>query len=247
MPTFWETLLSGGSGIDHITQFPTEGFGVDIAGEVKNIDSSKAGVDRKEARRLAPYVLYAMSASREALLQSGVLESSFVPQRVATIIGTGIGHIRQIELEMDVLRKRGPRRVSPLLVPSGTPEVSPSEVARLYGFKGPSFSVAFSSDFSSLLFRAPSGKDQPCPIRARPASTRAGGYSRSPRLEPAFPRQSGNRALQDPESLPKKACLASGIGAKRPGKRSGGQERGSQHVSETYEEIESLIPPRLCH
>ncbi len=156
VPTFWETLLSGRSGIDHITQFPTEGFGVDIAGEVKNFDSSKAGVERKDARRLAPYVLYAMAASREALLQSGLLESPFVPQRVATIIGTGVGALRQIELEMDVLRKRGPRRVSPLLAPSGTPEVSPSEVSRLYGFKGPSFSVnsACSSGSDSIIMGA---------------------------------------------------------------------------------------------
>lgn len=153
VPTFWEGLLGGRSGIDHIKRFPTVGFGIDIAGEVKDFEHSLAGIDRKEARRLATYVLYAMAASREALLQSGLLETSFVPQRVATIIGTGIGALRQIELETHVLRKRGPRRVSPLLVPSGTPEVSPSEVARLYGFKGPSFSVstACSSGSDSII------------------------------------------------------------------------------------------------
>ena len=120
----------------------TEGFGVDIAGEVKDFDESTTGASPKEARRLASYVLYAMAAAREALLQSGLLETDFVPQRVATIIGTGIGALRQIEHESEVLRTRGPRRVSPMLVPGGTPEVSPSEISRLYGFKGPSFSVS---------------------------------------------------------------------------------------------------------
>ena len=140
--TYWESLLSGRSGINRITRFPTEGFTVDIAGEVKNFDALRAGINRKEARRLASYVLYAMTAAREALQQSGLLEIDFVPERVATIIGTGIGALRPIELETEVLRTRGPRRVSPLLVPSGTPDVSPSEVSRLYGFKGPSFCVS---------------------------------------------------------------------------------------------------------
>ena len=54
VPTFWETLLNGRSGIDHIKRFPTEGFGVDIAGEVKDFELRPALVlNGKEARRLA--------------------------------------------------------------------------------------------------------------------------------------------------------------------------------------------------
>ena len=59
--TLWETLLSGRSGIGRITRFPTEGFDVDIAGELKEFDpTEKTQLNRKEARRAAPYVLLSL-------------------------------------------------------------------------------------------------------------------------------------------------------------------------------------------
>ncbi len=137
----WEALVAGQSGVDRITRFPTEGLPVGIAAEVQGFDASVSGLERKDARRLASYVLYALVAAREALDQAGVLNAEFDPRRVGSIVGSGVGCLRPIELEVDVLRKKGPRRVNPLLVPSGTPEVAPSEICRQYGFKGPSFAV----------------------------------------------------------------------------------------------------------
>ena len=141
--TFWDTVVSGRSGIRRITRFETEGFDVDIAGELKEFDPTKnTQLNRKEARRAAPYVLYALAAAHEAVLQSQLLEAVGDPERVGCIVGTGIGALTTIEHETAVLNSRGPRRVNPLLVPSGTPEVAPSEIVRRYGFKGPSFGVS---------------------------------------------------------------------------------------------------------
>ena len=138
----WEALLQGRSGVARITQFPTDRFVVDIAGETKEFDPLSTGVTKKEARRLTSYVLWALASAQEAISQSGLDTDSLPPERVATIVGVGMGALGPMEKEAIVLHERGPSRVSPLLVPSGTPEVPPSEIARRYGFNGPSFAIS---------------------------------------------------------------------------------------------------------
>ncbi len=140
--SLWESLLAGRSGISELTQLDTSGFDVHIGGELKDFDPAHYGLDAKEARRLDRFAQFALAASQEAVEQSGILKSDLNPERVGVIVGTGIGGIGMIESQMDVLRKRGPSRVSPLLVPSGTPDVAANEVALAYGFKGPSFAIS---------------------------------------------------------------------------------------------------------
>lgn len=138
----WRSLVSGISGIAEIQSFDTSEFDVHVAGEVKGFDPTAYGIGAKEARRLDAFVLFSVAAAKEAVERSRLLERLSDPERVGVIVGTGIGAIRSIELEMDVLRKKGPSRVSPLLVPKGTPEVASNEIALLYGFKGPSGAVS---------------------------------------------------------------------------------------------------------
>lgn len=138
----WESLLKGRSGIGPITRLDTEAFDVHIAGEIKGFEPSRYAIDAKDARRLDLFVQYALAASQEAVEHSGLLRSDFDPERVGVMVGTGIGGITSIEGSMDILRKKGPSRVSPLLVPSGTPDVASNEVSLRYGFKGPSFAIS---------------------------------------------------------------------------------------------------------
>lgn len=138
----WKNLISGVSGIAEIRAFDTSQFDVHVAGEVKGFDPTAYGIAPKEARRLDAFVLFSVAAAKEAVEQSKLLQRMKDPERVGVIVGTGIGAIRSIELEMDILRKKGPSRVSPLLVPKGTPEVASNEIALLYGFKGPSGAVS---------------------------------------------------------------------------------------------------------
>lgn len=151
--TLWSSLSRGVSGIASITRFDTTPFDVHVAGEVKDFDPARAGIGHKEARRLDPFVIYSIVAARQALEQSGLPGAGVDPERVGVIVGTGIGAIRSIELEVDILRNKGPSRVTPLLVPKGTPDVPSNEIAILYGFKGPSgaVSTACSSGSDSII------------------------------------------------------------------------------------------------
>lgn len=138
----WSSLIEGRSGIGLITHFDTSEFDVHIAGEVRGFQPADYGIDPKEARRLDRFAQFALAAAQEAAAHAGLRESPVDPERVGVIIGTGIGGIRSTETQMDILRKKGPSRVSPLLVPSGTPDVASNEVALLLGYRGPSFAVS---------------------------------------------------------------------------------------------------------
>jgi 3-oxoacyl-[acyl-carrier-protein] synthase II len=139
--TLWQSLLEGRSGIEPVTAFDTSRFHVHIAGEVKGFHPGDFGIDAREARRVDRFVQFAVAAAQEAVSGARLIDESLDYERVGVIIGTGIGGIRSIEAEMDILRKKGPSRVSPLLVPSGTPDVPANSVALFYGFKGPSCAV----------------------------------------------------------------------------------------------------------
>jgi 3-oxoacyl-[acyl-carrier-protein] synthase II len=78
------------------------------------------------------------------------------PERIGVVVGSGIGGIRSIENQMDNLRRGGPSRVSPLLVPSGTPDVAANEIALFHGFTGPSWAVstACSSGSDAIIHAA---------------------------------------------------------------------------------------------
>src|SRR5262245_53780794 len=113
--SFWGSLIAGRSGIARVTAFDTNGYDVHIAGEVKDFDPTAYGMDVKEARRLDRYVHFALAAGQEAVRHARLDAYTGDPYRVGIIIGTGIGGIRAIEQQMDILRKKGPSRVSPLL------------------------------------------------------------------------------------------------------------------------------------
>jgi 3-oxoacyl-[acyl-carrier-protein] synthase II len=139
---FWNALIAGRSGIQAIKSFDTSAYDAHIGGEVRNFDPTDYGLDAKESRRLDRYVQFAISAATEAVAQAGILDGHLDPHRTGVVVGTGIGGIRSIETQMDILRKKGPHRVSPLLVPSGTPDVPSNEISLLYGFMGPSGAVS---------------------------------------------------------------------------------------------------------
>ena len=139
---FWAALVSGRSGVRTITRFDTSAFQVHIAGEVPDFDPAAYGLRAKEARRLDRFAQFAIAASREALAQARLPTDKVKPERVGLAIGTAIGGICSTEREMDILRKRGASRVSPLLVPSGTADVPATQIALQYGFKGPSFAIS---------------------------------------------------------------------------------------------------------
>jgi len=145
--------MAGRSGIREVTTFDTSDYAVHIAGEVRDFEPRDYGIDSKEARRLDRFVLLALAASREALEQADLPSAAVPAERVGCLVGTGIGGITSTEHQMGVLQTRGPSRVSPLLVPSGTPDAAATQISLQVGFKGPAYSVctACSSGSDSIV------------------------------------------------------------------------------------------------
>ncbi len=140
VPETWAGLLSGKSGIDLISRFDTSGFSVKIAAEVKNFDPTQI-ISSKEARRLDPFCHYALAASHEAIVHSGLEIDKLDLTRVGTLIGSGIGGIATLENQVLKLSAEGPSRVSPFLVPMMIGDMASGAVSIKYGFKGPNFGV----------------------------------------------------------------------------------------------------------
>jgi 3-oxoacyl-[acyl-carrier-protein] synthase II len=140
VPTTWDALVAGRSGVGPITHFDTSEYPARIAAEVKAFDPA-ALFGRREARRMDRFTQFAMVAAGQALEDSGLIVTDDNAHRVGAVIGSGVGGISSILDQAEVLRERGPRRVSPFLVPMMLPDTAPGQVAISYGLKGPNFAV----------------------------------------------------------------------------------------------------------
>jgi 3-oxoacyl-[acyl-carrier-protein] synthase II len=137
-PTTWSAALAGQSGIDWISAFDTEGLPIRIAAEVKGFDPQKVA-SAKDARKLERNVLFALSAAREALEDSGLHD--FDPARVGIIFGSAIGGVTQIAEQAAILRERGPDRVSPSFLPNVLVDTASGQLAISLGIKGVNYAI----------------------------------------------------------------------------------------------------------
>ncbi len=140
VPSFWESLCAGKSGISPIQSFDTTNFPSKIAGEIRNIDFSTI-IGPKEINRTDRIILFALFAADQAIKDSGLNLSHEDLTRIGTIIGSGIGGLKTLESEHAKLLSRGPSRVSPFLVPMMIADMPAGRVSIEYGLKGPNFSV----------------------------------------------------------------------------------------------------------
>ncbi len=132
-------LYSGKNGIGRITRFDTEGYGVHLAGELKNFDAA-AYLEPRQIRKMDLFTIYAMAATEQALSESGVLGHAN-PDRIGVIVGSGIGGIKVLEDTHRVLMEKGPHRVSPFFVPMLIADIAAGQISIHYGLKGPNYCV----------------------------------------------------------------------------------------------------------
>jgi beta-ketoacyl-acyl-carrier-protein synthase II len=142
----WDALVAGRSGIDRITLFDPTPFEVDVAGEVKGFTATDY-MDAKDARRHDRSTHFAVAATGEALRHAGLLgdegrvNGDVDADRFGMVFGTGIGGIGLLLEGQVTLMERGPRRVSPFMLPHMLPDSPSGQVAIEYGIRGPNMAV----------------------------------------------------------------------------------------------------------
>ncbi|WP_417689844.1 beta-ketoacyl-ACP synthase II [Roseibium sp.] len=141
---FWRKVVAGANGIRRITHFDSEQLACKVAGEVPTISEDPEGfdVDRylepREQKRMDRFIHFAIAAADEALAQAGWSpKSSDEKERSGTIIGTGVGGFPAMTAGTRLVAERGPRRVSPFLVPSFLANLASGQVSIRHGLKGP--------------------------------------------------------------------------------------------------------------
>ena len=133
----WEAAVEGRSGIDFIRSYDASEQAVRIAAEVKGFDPSSVA-SPKEVRKLERNVLLALSAGREAV-EDASLAGAYEPGRVGILFGTAIGGFLGIMEQAEVLRERGPTRVTPTFIPSVLVDAASGQLAISLGFRGPNY------------------------------------------------------------------------------------------------------------
>ncbi|MCC7275516.1 MAG: beta-ketoacyl-ACP synthase II [Alphaproteobacteria bacterium] len=142
----WDALLAGRSGIDTVTTFDTSAFDFEVvAGAVKDFDPTDY-MEHKDARRHDRSTHFAVAATGEALRDAGLLGddgrlAGTDADRFGMVFGTGIGGIGLLLENHQVLLERGPRRVSPFMLPHMLPDSPSGMVAIQYGIRGPNMAV----------------------------------------------------------------------------------------------------------
>lgn len=136
----WEALCEGRSGIGPITKFDTTDFETKIAGEVKNFDPTSF-VDKKEARKMDPFIHYALASSLMAIEDSRLKIDKSNAERVGVLVGAGLGGLTTIEKFHTILLKEGPKKVSPFFIPMLIVNLAPGQISIYLGAKGPNSSV----------------------------------------------------------------------------------------------------------
>mgnify|MGYP005855150431 CR=1 FL=1 len=141
VPSSWRAILAGRSGIGRITQFDHSQFKTHIAAEVKNFDPTLF-VDKKEARRMDRFLHFAAAAAQEAIADARFEVAAYGASRVGVLIGSGIGGIHVLLEQHDLMKERGPRRVSPFTAPGLMLNSASAHVSIISGARGPNLAIA---------------------------------------------------------------------------------------------------------
>ncbi len=137
--TFWNNLIKGESGISSIDIFDTTDHKAKIAGVVRDFDADEI-LGKKEARRLDRFSQFALAAAEQAWSDSKLDLNDIDPERLGVYVGSGIGGIETLIENIDALRQKGPRRVSPTLVPAMITNAAAAQISIKWNAMGPSMS-----------------------------------------------------------------------------------------------------------
>lgn len=139
--TLWNNLKAGKSGISKIERFDTTDFAVKIGGEIKNFNPENY-MDKKLASRMDLYCQFGVATAKEAVHDAGLDKYSNIQlDRIGVIVGSGIGGLQTLQDNAEALLTRGPKRISPMFIPSAILDMAAGYIAMEYGYRGPNYAV----------------------------------------------------------------------------------------------------------
>lgn len=137
----WQRLLDGQSGIHTLTTLDTSQYKVHFGGDIADFDVG-GFADPKEVKRLDRFTQFALRAGGAAVVDSGLNFESEDRTRCGVILGSGIGGLGEIEMQIERLLMKGPDRVSPFTVPKMMLNAAGGNLSIVYELKGPNFAIA---------------------------------------------------------------------------------------------------------
>lgn len=143
----WSALLAGKSGVSRITRFDVSDLPTKIAGQVprgpaRHEFDPLRYVSSKEVRRLDDFMVFALGAAEEAVVDAGWTPTSELEQeRTGVLLGSGIGGLPSIAENAVKLHEGGPRRISPYFIPGSLINEASGVVSIKYGYRGPNHAV----------------------------------------------------------------------------------------------------------
>jgi len=146
--TSWLNALEGKNPVSKITYFNTDNYDTKFAASLSNFNAEDY-LDKKEIRRLDPFIQYGVAASHECIKDSGIKESSLNRDRIGVSIGSGIGGLGTIQKNANLLADLGPKKISPFFVPGSIINMVSGYVSIKFGFKGPNISITSACSSSS--------------------------------------------------------------------------------------------------
>ena len=140
IPTVWQNIVAGKSGITKITHFDASSMAAQIAGEVKDFDATQF-LSAKDARRMDRFIHFGLVAGMEAFKDSGLEVSDQNAERIGVNIGSGIGGLPMIEDTHNDYLAGGPRKISPFFIPGTIINMISGNLSVMYGLKGPNLAM----------------------------------------------------------------------------------------------------------
>jgi 3-oxoacyl-[acyl-carrier-protein] synthase II len=138
---YWNGLINGVSGADHITQFDATKFKTRFACELKNFDAYEH-LDRKEARKMDRFTQLALIASDQAVADAGINKDNVNVDRTGVIFASGIGGLITFQEEVvNFAKGDGTPRFNPFFIPKMILDIAAGQISMRHGFRGPNFAV----------------------------------------------------------------------------------------------------------
>src|SRR3989454_1773603 len=138
LETFWKSLKQGKSGIGRITAFDISQYDCQIAGEVKNFDPKPFFKNPKDVRRTDRFVHLAMAAAKMSLADSGIdMDNLKERDRFGVIVSTGIGGLKTLQDQLQILVTKGPGGNSPFTIPMLISNMAGGVISMEFDLRGP--------------------------------------------------------------------------------------------------------------